>query len=83
MPTGGAIGGSQASGHGLVYLSSSDFRLYAADLLTGDKRWSFPTDAPVEDSSPTLVGDTVCFGSLDDRVYALDALRGAQEDLPR
>jgi hypothetical protein len=36
----------------------------------------------LDDSSPVLVDGTVFCGSLDHRVYALDARRGAQENPP-
>ncbi len=49
--------------------------------MTGAKQWSFGTHGPVDDSSPVIVGHTVSVGSLDHRVYALDALRGAEEDV--
>jgi outer membrane protein assembly factor BamB len=56
-------------------------QLNVQTTMTGAKQWSFGTHGPVDDSSPVIVGHTVSVGSLDHRVYALDALRGAEEDV--
>jgi hypothetical protein len=55
--------------------------LFAVDAMTGAEQWSFGTYGPVDDSSPVLAGHTVCF-EPDHRVYALDALRGAEGNVP-
>jgi outer membrane protein assembly factor BamB len=61
---------------GLVYIGSRDRNVYALDKMTGEQRWSFATQGPVDDSSPVVTGGLVYIGSLDHRVYALDAARG-------
>ncbi|WP_418283178.1 PQQ-binding-like beta-propeller repeat protein [Halorubrum sp. DTA98] len=49
--------------------------LRAVDAATGDERWTF-TGAPGVVSSPTVADGTVYVGSLDETVYALDAVTG-------
>lgn len=53
-----------------------DNGLYAVDAATGNGRWRFQADGPVE-SSPTVAGKTVFFTSRD-RAYALSAETGAR-----
>lgn len=43
----------------------------------GTLKWVFPTGRPIH-SSPTVVGDTVYFGSRDGKLYAVDAETGVQ-----
>lgn len=43
----------------------------------GTLKWVFPTDGPIH-SSPTVVGDTIYFGSRDGRLYAVDTETGVQ-----
>ncbi|MBV9993064.1 MAG: PQQ-binding-like beta-propeller repeat protein [Alphaproteobacteria bacterium] len=61
---------SAAVADGSVYVGSSDANLYAYDVATGAKRWSFPTNGSVA-SSPAVDGDLVFFGSDDATVYAV------------
>ncbi|WP_374212726.1 PQQ-binding-like beta-propeller repeat protein [Frankia sp. CiP3] len=40
-------------------------------------RWRYVTQGPVDDSSPAVANGLVYVGSLDTRVYALNAVTGA------
>ncbi len=73
--TGGPIHSSPAVVDGIVYVGSSDSKLYALDAATGVKRWEYKTGSWVE-SSPAIVNGVVYFGSNDSRLYALDAHTG-------
>lgn len=61
--------------HGKVYFGSSDERLYAMDVATGQPAWVYKTGGMVH-SSPALAGANVVVGSWDGAVYALDAATG-------
>ncbi len=73
--TGAAIHSSPAVVDGIVYIGSTDYKLYALDADTGAKLWEFPTGSWVE-SSPTVANGVVYFGSNDGKLYALDAQTG-------
>ncbi|MDP6353979.1 MAG: PQQ-binding-like beta-propeller repeat protein [Planctomycetota bacterium] len=49
--------------------------VYALDSLSGEPRWQFTADGPV-DSAPTCYGRLVLFGSRDGWVYCLDGQTG-------
>ena len=66
---------SPAVSGGVVYVGSSDNRVYALDASTGDLIWSYETGDYVF-SSPAVSGGVVYVGSRDNRVYALDASTG-------
>jgi outer membrane protein assembly factor BamB len=61
----------------LVYIGSSDGRLYAIDRATGRERWRFATRGPIS-SSPAVALGLVFISSVDGGVYAVDALTGVQ-----
>jgi outer membrane protein assembly factor BamB len=73
--TKGMVLSSPAVSDGVVYVGSTDGRLYALDCATGAKRWEFRTGARVT-SSPAVANGTVFFGSYDSNFYALDAANG-------
>lgn len=52
--------------------------MYALDMDSGEKEWSFDTGGPVN-TSPTVVDDTVLVGSNDGNVYALNAASGSDK----
>jgi len=54
-----------------VYIGSYDHNLYAVDILTGQRKWSFTTGNWVL-SSPAIAGGVVYFGSSDGHLYALE-----------
>jgi eukaryotic-like serine/threonine-protein kinase len=72
---GGAIVSSPAVAHGMVYVGSSDHRLYAVDERSGALRWKFETGSRVA-ASPAVDALRVYFGSYDGNFYALDAATG-------
>lgn len=75
--TGGKVRSSPAVVDETVYIGSGDGRLYALDMITGEKEWTFETGAPVY-SSPAVADGTVYVGSNDHSVYAVDAQTGTK-----
>ncbi len=73
----GRIDSAAAIVQGVIYFGSDDWNVYALNASTGAKRWSYPTDQPVE-SSPAIVDGVVYIGSADGNVYALNASTGAK-----
>jgi len=67
------VGATTISGVG-----GSDRRFYCVDALTGLKVWEFTAGDGIQSSAAlSLDGATVYFGSLDGKVYALNAATGA------
>ncbi|MEV6179888.1 serine/threonine-protein kinase, partial [Streptomyces sp. NPDC052015] len=60
---------------GVVYVGSSDRKLYAVDAETGQRLWSFTTGNSVF-SSPAVADGVVYVGSSDRKLYAVDAETG-------
>jgi outer membrane protein assembly factor BamB len=60
----------------LVYIGSTDGRLYALDRESGEKRWALRTGARVV-SSPAVADGRVYVLSYDDTLYAANAETGA------
>ncbi|MFW6164244.1 MAG: PQQ-binding-like beta-propeller repeat protein, partial [Planctomycetota bacterium] len=61
---------------GLAYYgSSADGKVYALDLATGRRRWSFQTEGPIR-FSPMVAGGRVFVGSDDGFLYCLSAGEG-------
>ncbi len=56
---------------GVVYVGSSDHKVYALDAATGQVRWSYPTGNQIF-SSPVVSGTIVYIGSEDGKLYALN-----------
>jgi outer membrane protein assembly factor BamB len=75
--TGGRVLSSPAVSGGMVYVGSSDMRLYAVDRATGAERWHFATQGAIA-SSPAVQDGRVFFSSVDGFVYALDAATGEE-----
>lgn len=59
----------------IVYVPSLDRHLYAVDLDTGEKRWSFKVDGALV-GQPAIAGGIVFVGGLDRVLYAVDAGTG-------
>jgi outer membrane protein assembly factor BamB len=59
----------------LVYIASTDGRLYALDRLSGAERWRFATEGPIS-SSPAVAHGLVYVSSVDGYVHAVDAATG-------
>ena len=69
---------------GVVYVTASYSRIFAADARTGDKIWEYDARLPegimpccdVINRGAALYGDKVFFGTLDAQIVALDAKTG-------
>jgi outer membrane protein assembly factor BamB len=61
--------------HGLIFVGSLDWHLYALDVRSGWKVWHYRTGGAVV-SSAVVGEDLVFFGSVDGYFYALDAEDG-------
>ena len=75
--TGNVVDSSPAVTHGVIYVGSTDWNVYALNASTGAKLWSFATGLSVE-SSPAVANGVVYVGSDDFNVYALNAKTGAK-----
>ncbi len=63
--------------HGKVFVVHVDeHTLYALDADSGQQQWHFTAGGRI-DSSPTICGGSLLFGSADGWVYCLDAQSGA------
>jgi len=76
--TGGAVRSSPTVADGVLYIGSTDGRLYALDAATGARIWAFDAGSPVS-SSPAVAGGLVLFTSADGVTHAVDARDGALE----
>jgi outer membrane protein assembly factor BamB len=74
--TNGRVVSSPAIAGGVVYIGSTDGRLYALDLQTGAKKWEFRTGSRIA-SSPAVDGGAVFFESYDGNFYALNKSDGS------
>ncbi|WP_294537911.1 PQQ-dependent methanol/ethanol family dehydrogenase [uncultured Rhodoblastus sp.] len=69
---------------GVVYVTASYSRIFAADARTGDKIWEYDARLPegimpccdVINRGAAIYGDKVFFGTLDAQIVALDAKTG-------
>ncbi|MYB50202.1 MAG: PQQ-binding-like beta-propeller repeat protein [Dehalococcoidia bacterium] len=68
---GSPIVGGIAVGGGLVFVGSSDGTLYAYDAADGIYQWKYETGNSIW-ATPAVANDRVFFGSMDQKVYALD-----------
>jgi outer membrane protein assembly factor BamB len=59
----------------LVLAGCNDGKLYAFSAEQGQRKWVFATNGPVQ-SSPSVAGQTVYFGSWDGHVYAVNLSDG-------
>lgn len=62
---------------GVLYVGSSDTRLYAFELATGKKLWRFEAGSVIE-SPPTVTETKVCFGSSGGLFRCLDKSEGRE-----
>src|SRR5690348_14669256 len=74
--TKGMVFSSPAVSNGMVYVGSTDGRLYAIDLASGAKRWEYKVGGRVV-SSPALAHGTVFVAGYDGNLHAVDAATGA------
>jgi len=73
---GSSVESSPAVVNGVVYVGSSDGRLYAFNSQTGATRWIATTGSFVR-SSPAVANGVVYVGSDDGRLYAFNSQTGA------
>ena len=74
------VGGLVVEG-GRVFGAASDGKIYALDAETGDLRWDFQADGKIW-ATPVVVGEALYVGSLDKKLYALNAADGGQKWQP-
>jgi outer membrane protein assembly factor BamB len=76
ISTGGPIGEGLA-GHGTrtLLIPSGDFNLYAADLLTAQMLWTFPSGAPIQ-QEPLVADQDVYVINTAGNLSSLDPVRG-------
>lgn len=73
--TGDEVRSTAVIGDGVVYVGSTDKKLYALDLKSGALRWTFEAGDAIE-APALLVGDLVVVGALDGALYAVDMASG-------
>ena len=78
FPTKGKVISSPAVTGGVVYVGSTDGRLYAVEVATGKEKWRFATEGRVV-SSPAVSGGSVYVNSYDGRLYAVDIATGMEK----
>ncbi len=81
-PTSSSIKSSPLVANGIVYITSTDNKLYAYNAATGAKIWWVTTGNYINGvgsfiySSPAIVDNTLYIGSNDHHVYAYNAMNG-------
>jgi eukaryotic-like serine/threonine-protein kinase len=73
--TGGEIVSTPVIGSGRVYVSSTDGKVYALDIVEGALLWNFDAGDAVE-ASPMLLDGALYVGSLEGGFFALSAETG-------
>lgn len=73
--TGGPLHASPVIANGIVYIGSTDGKLYALDAKQWGIRWVFDAGDAIRYSA-TVLGDRVYFSARNNKVYALDAKTG-------
>ncbi|MFA7303974.1 MAG: PQQ-binding-like beta-propeller repeat protein, partial [Methanoregula sp.] len=74
---GGDVHSSPVISGGVLYVGSSDGRLYALNASTGLEQWRYSFGAEVF-SSPAVANGVVFVGTNDNNLYALNATTGAK-----
>jgi outer membrane protein assembly factor BamB len=74
--TGGPVRSSPVVAGGVVYVGSSDGRLYAFDAPSGEVRWAAEAGAPI-DASPAVAGGLVLAATRGGEFLAFDRATGA------
>ncbi len=69
FPTGNAIEANPGTGNGMVYVGSTDNNVYAVDIATGRRAWSYQTGAVT--AAPEVAGGVVCLSTTEGHFYAL------------
>ena len=73
--TGGPLHASPVIANGILYIGSTDGKLYALDAKQWGIRWVFDAGDAIRYSA-TVVGNRVYFSARNNKVYALDAKTG-------
>ena len=73
--TGGPVSASPIVANGIVYIGSTDGKLYALDAKRWGVRWVFDAGDAIRYAA-TVLGDRVYFSARNNRVYGLDAKTG-------
>ncbi len=76
--TGGAIQASPVILNGVLYISSSDNKLYAVSLSDGKEKWAFDGQ-DILYSSPAIVDGAAYLGSSNGMIYAVDIQNGQKK----
>lgn len=75
--TGDRIWSTPAVDNGVVYIGSTNHRLYAIDIETHEEIWHFEAEAAIL-STPLVYEDTIYIGACDNKFYAIDAASGEE-----
>lgn len=75
--TGGPLYASPVIANGILYIGSTDGKLYALDAKQWGIKWVFDAGDAIRYSAVVL-GDRVYFSARNNKVYALDAKTGAK-----
>ena len=73
--TGGPLYASPVIANGILYIGSTDGKLYALDAKQWGIKWVFDAGEAIRYSA-TVLGDRVYFSARNNKVYALDAKTG-------
>ena len=73
--TGGPLHASPVIANGILYIGSTDGKLYALDAKQWGIKWVFDAGDTIRYSA-TVLGDRVYFSARNNKVYALDAKTG-------
>ena len=73
--TGGPLHASPVIANGILYIGSTDGKLYALDAKQWDIKWVFDAGDAIRYSA-TVLGNRVYFSARNNKVYALDAKTG-------
>ncbi len=60
---------------GILYIGSTNHKIYAFDFVSGKKIWKYDAEAPIE-STPTVGSGLVCFGASKGLLNCLDQKTG-------
>jgi outer membrane protein assembly factor BamB len=75
-PTGNAIEANAGTGNGMVYVGSTDNNVYAVNVATGKRAWSYQAGAV--SAAPEAAGEVVCVCTTAGHFYALRATSGTR-----
>ena len=73
--TGGPLHASPVIANGILYIGSTDGKLYALDAKQWGVKWVFDAEDTIRHSA-TVLGNQVYFSARNNKIYALDAKTG-------